>query len=232
MSFPILRAFLEDPARPDGTLSNHELQGFLFAVACAPELVPPSEWLPIVCNEQEPEYESLAQVEVVIAELMALYNEVNAGVFEGAPALPPDCSFARKAMANLEDGAPVSQWAQGFLVGHEWLEESWDFDLPDDVEKELGAVLMVLTFFSSRTVAQAYCDETGGGPVEEPARTVTRMFPGALASYAQIRRTLGEVANMVPVAPARARAKVGRNDLCPCGSGRKYKRCCGGGTSH
>ena len=21
--------------------------------------------------------------------------------------------------------------------------------------------------------------------------------------------------------------KVGRNDLCPCGSGKKYKRCCG-----
>ncbi len=26
--------------------------------------------------------------------------------------------------------------------------------------------------------------------------------------------------------PARAKAKVGRNDPCPCGSGRKYKRCC------
>jgi uncharacterized protein YecA (UPF0149 family) len=22
-------------------------------------------------------------------------------------------------------------------------------------------------------------------------------------------------------------AKVGRNELCPCGSGKKYKRCCG-----
>ena len=27
--------------------------------------------------------------------------------------------------------------------------------------------------------------------------------------------------------PARAGAKVGRNDLCPCGSGKKYKKCCG-----
>jgi len=24
--------------------------------------------------------------------------------------------------------------------------------------------------------------------------------------------------------------KVGRNDPCPCGSGRKYKKCCGKGT--
>lgn len=33
--------------------------------------------------------------------------------------------------------------------------------------------------------------------------------------------------------PARAGAggvKVGRNDPCPCGSGQKFKRCCGGGV--
>ncbi len=28
-----------------------------------------------------------------------------------------------------------------------------------------------------------------------------------------------------------AAAKVGRNDLCPCGSGKKYKRCHGNGTA-
>lgn len=27
-------------------------------------------------------------------------------------------------------------------------------------------------------------------------------------------------------APVRAAAKVGRNDPCPCGSGKKYKKCC------
>ena len=30
-----------------------------------------------------------------------------------------------------------------------------------------------------------------------------------------------------PAQVTRAAAKVGRNDLCPCGSGKKYKRCCG-----
>ena len=31
---------------------------------------------------------------------------------------------------------------------------------------------------------------------------------------------------LAPVPPVRARVKVGRNDPCPCGSGRKYKHCC------
>jgi SEC-C motif-containing protein len=34
----------------------------------------------------------------------------------------------------------------------------------------------------------------------------------------------GEVA---PVTVVRSKAKVGRNDPCPCGSGKKYKHCCG-----
>jgi preprotein translocase subunit SecA len=29
------------------------------------------------------------------------------------------------------------------------------------------------------------------------------------------------------IQPRRVDAKVGRNDPCPCGSGKKYKRCCG-----
>lgn len=31
----------------------------------------------------------------------------------------------------------------------------------------------------------------------------------------------------LPARPFQASAKVGRNDPCPCGSGKKYKHCCG-----
>ncbi len=30
-----------------------------------------------------------------------------------------------------------------------------------------------------------------------------------------------------PVEPIKADKTVGRNDPCPCGSGKKYKKCCG-----
>ena len=30
-----------------------------------------------------------------------------------------------------------------------------------------------------------------------------------------------------PVEPAKAEEKPKRNDPCPCGSGKKYKKCCG-----
>jgi SEC-C motif-containing protein len=40
---------------------------------------------------------------------------------------------------------------------------------------------------------------------------------------------LYEDGHVVPVTVVRTSPKVGRNDPCPCGSGKKYKHCCGRG---
>lgn len=101
-----LGAFLAAPARPVGTLSYHEVQGFFFALASAPELVPPSEWMPMVFDEQEAGYATLEEAQTVIGELMTLYNAVNAAVAEGPVALPLDCVFRDDILANLDDAAP------------------------------------------------------------------------------------------------------------------------------
>jgi preprotein translocase subunit SecA len=52
--------------------------------------------------------------------------------------------------------------------------------------------------------------------------------PGAQRRPQQMHTNLGE--GEAPK-PARAEAKVGRNDLCPCGSGKKYKKCHGDGAA-
>ncbi len=36
-----------------------------------------------------------------------------------------------------------------------------------------------------------------------------------------------DLAGVPPPAPPAPAGKVGRNDPCPCGSGKKYKKCCG-----
>jgi preprotein translocase subunit SecA len=37
----------------------------------------------------------------------------------------------------------------------------------------------------------------------------------------------GGGSDAVEVKPVKKDVKVGRNDPCPCGSGKKYKKCCG-----
>ncbi len=54
--------------------------------------------------------------------------------------------------------------------------------------------------------------------------------PGALREKSRFRRREGRWFYLDGEVPAPVRsAKVGRNDPCPCGSGRKFKKCCAGG---
>ena len=226
---PSLRTFLEQPARPAGTLTYHEVQGFLFAVVSAPELIQPSEWLPIIFNEHDAGYATLTEAQQILGQLMALHNDINASVVEERVALPDDCHVRPQALDNLNDSAPLARWSRGFLIGHEWLEELWDEELPDDLDQEIGVVLMALSFFASRDLAEAFHAE-GGWHAESfdgVAELMLRVFPDALAEYAHVGRAVLGGAGETAAQPPRRITRVGRNDPCPCGSGKKFKKCCG-----
>ncbi len=231
-----LADFLDDPARPEGTLRFHELQGFLFAIACSPDTIAPSDWLPMIGNEEDLIFTDNEEAQEILGLLMAVYNEVNEAVLERSDALPPGCAFADDIAENIGDDVPISQWSRGFTQGHDWLTEVWEDYLFDEVDEEFGATLMVLSFFGSRRLAEAYHAEMapgrrkkGGTSFEDFARTMRNSFPDALAYYANLGRTIFEVVSKRDAGdnePARS-IKIGRNEPCPCGSGKKYKKCCG-----
>jgi uncharacterized protein len=227
-----LAQFLSAPERPEGTMSYCELAGFLFAVACSPELVRPSEWLPLVFSESEAGFATLDEAQEMLPAIMGLYNHINHGVLEGEPALPPGCTLRAQPIDNLEPGAPLSEWAGGFGGGYDWLENVWDEYAPEEFDEELDIDLLVLSFFSSRTLAEAYRVEIKNQglsrekTLEEVAGEMLTAIPDAMQSIAHLGRALYEAALSEPQQPLRSE-KVGRNDPCPCGSGKKYKKCCG-----
>ena len=143
--------------------------------------------------------------------------------------LSSDCQLRPRVLDNLEDSAPLARWSRGFLIGHEWLEELWDVELPGDLDEELGVVLMTLSFFSSRGLAEAFHQETAAktASLEVFAESILRLVPDALAEYAHFGRSvLGREGKTAAPRPTRT-PKAGRNDPCPCGSGKKLKKCCG-----
>ena len=85
------------------------------------------------------------------------------------------------------------------MIGHDWLSEVWDEYLTDEMDKECGATVMVLSFFSSRQPDEAYFQERtptrddSGKAFENYAETVRELFPSALASYAHLGWTIFEV---------------------------------------
>jgi DNA repair photolyase len=54
----------------------------------------------------------------------------------------------------------------------------------------------------------------------------TRPYWQQAAALIRVGRPLEALMEEVRAADAQARARAGRNDPCPCGSGRKFKRCC------
>ena len=230
-----LKSFLSNPHRPGGTLRFHELQGFLFTIASSPETIQPSEWLPIISNDEDIGFENEIEAERVLILIMALYNQVNSSVLDHSDAMPSGCEFQADIDANFDEESSVSQWSRGFVFGHDWLAEVWDECLPESMDEEFGATVMALSFFSSTQLAEAFCAEmdltdrtSPGQSFEQLAETIRELFPAALSSYSSLGRIIFEVLMQNAATddkPARS-AEIGRNDPCPCGSGKKYKKCC------
>ena len=90
-------------------------------------------------------------------------------------------------------------------------------------------MVFVLTFIAVEAPAQLYdkdCDpfiKANPEELEEIRKECAETIPLAIKGiyeFWKARRVVGGQA-------VGSRKKVGRNDPCPCGSGRKYKRCCG-----
>jgi uncharacterized protein len=224
-----LAMFLASSERPAGTLSYNELRGFLFAITSAPQLVLPSEWLPLVFNDGDARYRDREEAESILNALMRLYNEVNEEVSEQRPTPPLDEASAADPLWHFDAETPLSLWARGFTFGHEWLSGIWDALLPESYDEELGGAMMVLSFFSSRDVAEAFFQEFGGqaDSLEVMARDMLALFPEAMAEYGAIGRAVSDLGDEEPEGNAPSAPPDPEETSCPCGSGREYQHCCG-----
>ncbi len=224
-----LTQFLSSPDRPEGTLNYHQLQGFLFAICCSPELVLPSEWIPLVFNEHEGQYDSKEQAESIMQALLVLYNDINTQVVEGRVMLPDDITVAEKAIDNVGRDSQLGQWSSGFFMGHDWLKELWDGYTPEALSEDLGSSMMILGMFSDRKLAKAFYQEiavASSDSFEDYVARMLDMFEDAMKQYAHLGRCIQTALSEQASEPVIRKAKTGRNEPCPCGSGKKYKKCC------
>lgn len=188
-----LRRFLERArVRAPDTLGLEQLYGFLFAVVSAPDLVLPSDWIPAIFDEEELPCADAAEGARFHHVVMALYNELNRDVVDATVHLPACIEVRRPAEANFAKDAPLMQWASGFAQGHDWLEDAWDVDLPQEVDEDLGACLSALLFFLDPQFATALLEESGQPASELPmlAETLLDNFEGAMLGYAEVGRLI------------------------------------------
>lgn len=214
-----LEELLDSDAFGDDRLLLDEMQAVLCAVAAAPDLVPAQLWLPAVLGEN-PAWQSPAQEAEVLDLVSRLAEEVATTLAAGqdvAPLLYP--------VEEDSEELDFAAWADAYLMGTELGETDW-FDAAGDHEEDLYDLLQPVFLLSGVLKSQTL--EQGGRwlSAAEEARAMAQAqeslpeLPQRLHAFWRIK--------VQPVATLRRETpKVGRNDPCPCGSGRKYKHCCG-----
>ena len=199
-----------------------ELDGFLTGVIVCPDLILPSEWMPHVCADDDgdvafesPEFLQRF-VELVMQHYSALVRELARG--RVAPVYEVD----------REDGTILWEpWMGGFSRAMALRPDSWDrvVDGDDDVAADAMMALITLSLLASddRAARREFLSELDEADLTILGAEAPDFIPLAVRALHRWRLSTVGAGSDIP----RGSRRVGRNDPCPCGSGRKFKRCCG-----
>jgi uncharacterized protein len=193
-----------------------ELDGFLTGILVCPELILPGEWLPIVwgCEESgQAPFDDPADVQWFTDAVTARYNEIARDLGRGKPQPILD--------VDERNGDVLWEpWIDGFAQAMALRADGWSAMADGDDENAAAALAYV-----SLLIAIAD-DESDLDSVEINA--VHDAAPAGIATtVARLYAAWTRRDDAPSIAPAARPQKVGRNDPCPCGSGKKFKRCCG-----
>ena len=193
------------------------MDGYFTALICGPVFVSPSQALQQVLGEDFV-FEGNEQATDCLGLMMQHWNwiavELQRTLAEPHVYLP----------ILLEDDTGVAHgnnWAHGFMRGVQAHPGTWN-DLLDS-EDEGGALVPMMML-----VHEHDPDPEMRPPSMDPKKreeVITMMIAGATRCYGYYEAARRQ--GVMDQAPIRRQApKVGRNEPCPCGSGRKYKHCC------
>ncbi|TAN58247.1 MAG: YecA family protein [Magnetospirillum sp.] len=205
-----LDEFLMSDQSPPDCMMLCDLDGFLTGIAIGPELIMPSEWLPVVWGGEEPVFDDAAQAQAVIGTIMTRYNEILGQVADGA--------VAPIIMETPGGDVIAADWAEGFMQAVSMRPFAWEKLFSS--EKDMPIMLPIMALC---------CDEDGEPLLSLPQDVEDRLFAEAGDLIPACVLDIADYWRATRTAPLRQSAgpKTGRNDPCPCGSGKKYKRCCG-----
>ena len=216
-----LQQFLENCA---GGMNIEEMDGFFAALVAGPEVVMPSEYLSQVFGddtEEAPRFEGLDEANDILALLMRHWNEI-------AGTLSKDKVHYPLLLEDENGGVQGNDWARGFIRGTSLRHDGWAELLDDD--EQGGCMIPMLMLYHEHDEDPSL--RPNSIAPEQREKIIASMAVGLGEAYRYFgQRRKHEVATREPAARSTQR-KIGRNDPCPCGSGKKYKRCCGGATIH
>ncbi len=200
--------------KDEGVLDVSELDGLFTAIVSGPSFVPPSQWLPVVWGDFEPTWNNEQEFKDIFHLMGRHMNGIADTLMEQPENFEP--LFLERA-TDEQTHIIVEEWCQGYMRGVTLALDQWDVG-----SEEMSALLMPIVAFTTKRGWEALdkMDEVSFRNVQDA------ITPNVREIHA---RWLVRRVHERPTAPTTVRhaaPSVGRNDPCPCGSGKKYKKCC------
>jgi uncharacterized protein len=209
-------------------MNLEEVDGFFAALICGPEAVLPSEYLREIWGgdlDADEAVFSQQELEELLHLIMRHWNFV-------ANTLQSDDVFLPLLLEDEQGVTNANEWATGFMRGMELRRDSWG-DLIQDKDHS-GSLIPIFT------LAHEHDPDPELRPYPEPVSAeqretlIVHLAAGVMYIYKYFaaERTMMIHSDAGNTTYRRPTPKVGRNNPCPCGSGKKYKHCCGKITVH
>lgn len=197
-----------------------ELHGMVTAIISSPRLIMPSEWQQDVLGKDHV-FDSMDEANYVYQTLAALQNHIILNLDS-----EDEFDFLFYDNGKLHDLTEVDEqllkcWCEGYLRGT-YFDDSWK------LEENAVAMLFPLAILSERFSLIGQPDEAGNLIEDDSQYKVNyrMLLPSIIKEVNEFWRPsrFSGFKSSEPI--VRATCKIGRNESCPCGSGRKYKKCC------
>lgn len=202
-------------------MSALELDGYLTGVIVAPSPIRPGRWMAGLWDEDEPLFHDETQTEAVLGAIWAMYDALSVRIERSLRCLETERICDYHPAFQPAEGKPshdaVRSWARGFWKAMALVPAEWSALAAD--ERLQPAITPLVGFIDIND------------PEFEPAEDIDDRLDEAAAYIPRAILILKKIAQLrasrPPATTPTRHGKIGRNDPCPCGSGRKYKRCCG-----
>lgn len=216
-----LEDFLMSENAPEDCMQLSDLDGFLAGVVVGPDLIMPSEWVPVIWVNGEPNFDDEKQAARIMGTIMGRYNEI-IHQLDDEPG-----TYMPIVYSDSDGRLQAADWAEGFMDAFGLRVDAWDPLFSDEDHKYLMAPIMALLHDKDgKPFINGTLEE-----MKEIRKESSQSLPFVIKDiydYWKARRDPLEDTEALLNDNSRIFGKkVGRNKQCPCGSGRKYKRCCG-----
>jgi uncharacterized protein len=218
------------------SLNVAQIQGLFYAVVITPEPIAPKEWLPIIFNKAITDEISVESMQQLLGEIFNVYNHYNKLRLNGTLHFPYNPELMTPDLFDV-----MLDWSWGFFLGLQLRPAIWSSGVvakemnlkpEEDPIKQSVKVIQFLVdadFEDLEFSNQLKQEIPDGYDAEAYAISMClNLLPTVVENIQQFAdemqaRTVGE-----PIVKSQTvqSTRVGRNDPCPCGSGKKYKKCC------